>query len=64
MLKKIKQLCVEKDISLRELEHGAGIAANTISKWGNIVPSVEKVKKVADYFGVTVDELLRDDEAR
>lgn len=40
----------------RTLKSGNG----TIYAWERCSPSVEKLKLVADHFGVTVDELLAD----
>ena len=62
MLKNIKKLCVDHDISLSELERRSGINPGSIYRWDENTPSVDKVKKVADYLGVTVDELLEPDE--
>ena len=55
---KIAQLCKEKGISVAKLERETGISNGTISRWGTSSPTVEKLEKVADYFGVTVDSLL------
>ena len=54
----IKALCDGKRINIADLEEGAGIARGTIYKWKTVEPSISKVKRVADYFGVTVDELI------
>ena len=40
-----------------------GFGNATIRGWVTSSPTVEKLKAVADYFGVTVDELLEDDDA-
>ena len=58
MLEKIKSLCQERGISLPELEKACGLGTRTIYRWDEVIPSVDKVKKVARYFGVTVDSLL------
>lgn len=63
MLKRIKSICESKGMSLRQLEQEAGLALNTISRWEKNKPSIDKVKKVADTLGVTMDELLREEEA-
>ena len=42
----------------KDLEFGS----STISKWSKSILSVDKLKKVADYLDVTIDELLRDEE--
>lgn len=58
MLEKIKEKCSENGISVSKLEVDLKFSKGSISKWEKSIPSVEKVEKVADYFGVTVDELL------
>ena len=32
----------------------------TVRGWKTSSPSIENLKKVADYFGITVDELISD----
>ena len=59
MLENIKAIAKGKGLSLRQLEEVAGIGQNTMSRWDENKPSVDKVKKVADALGVTVDELLK-----
>ncbi len=56
--KKIKELCNKRGITIYRLEKELGFSSACISKWDTSSPSVEKAKKVADYLGVTVDELL------
>lgn len=58
LVKNIQRLAAERGLSIRQLEASAGLKLSTIYKWGENTPSVDKVKAVADYFGVTVDELL------
>ena len=56
--KNIRQLCTEKGISLWALERELGLGNGSIAKWESRSPRVENLKLVADYFGVTVDDLL------
>lgn len=35
-----------------------GLGKNSITRWDENKPSVDRVQKVADYFGVSVDYLL------
>ncbi len=58
MLERIKNLCNRKEISIRQLERETGLADRTIGRWDTNMPSIDRVKKVAEYFGVTVDYLL------
>lgn len=62
MLERIKALCCERGIAISQLERETGIGNGTISRWGESSPRVDKAKAVADYFGVTVDDLIRDQE--
>ncbi len=54
----IKALCQEKRVSLAEVERATGLGNGVIRRWDEVSPRVESVKRVADYFGVTVDDLL------
>lgn len=56
---RIKELCVKNKISIYKLEKSLGFSSNSICKWKTSTPSVDKVQKVANYFGVTVDYLLK-----
>lgn len=58
LLNNVKRLCDQRGISIWALEKAVGAGNGTIGKWGASSPRVETIKKVADYFGVTVDELL------
>ena len=60
MLRQITELCKAKKLSLLELERQAGLKQRTVYRWDDNMPSVDKVKAVADVLGVTVDDLLRD----
>lgn len=59
MVAEIRRLCKANKIPVYKLEEQTGISRNSISRWDKSIPSVDKVKKVADFFGVTVDSLLK-----
>lgn len=61
IVENIKKLCKARGISVSALEKTLGFSNSTISKWTVSSPSVAKLAAVADYFGVTVDELLKED---
>lgn len=56
--KNVVRLCKEKGISIARLERETGIGNGTIGRWEKSSPSVDNAKKVADFFGVTVDSLM------
>lgn len=60
MLEKIEKMCEERGITICALERTLGFGRCTISKWRNSSPSVENLKKVADYLGVSIDDLLEE----
>ena len=61
---RVKELCDEHGISVPELERRCGIGTKTISKWKVSSPSVDKLERIADYFGISVDSIIgRNDHA-
>lgn len=60
MYEKIEKLLKKHGITAYELSKATGIstAAMTDYKKGRSKPSVYTLKKIADYFGVTVDYFL------
>ena len=63
ILDRIKQLCKQRGISIARLEQEVCLGNATIRGWEKSSPRVESLKKVADYFGVTVDSLLSEQDA-
>ena len=64
MVEKIKRLCREKGLSLNKLQKDLGFPHNAIYRWDTNRPTIDRVKSVADQLGVTVDELLEEDEKK
>lgn len=60
IVKNIKCKCAEKGISLAELERLLGIGNGVIAKWSGSFPRVDNLKKVADFFCCTVDDLMKE----
>lgn len=58
MVDKIRALAKEKKVSIAEIEQNCGIGQKSIYNWDTSVPAVDKVKRVADFLGVTVEELI------
>lgn len=58
ILNNVKHLCEKKGISIAKLEKELGFGNATIRGWSNSSPNVDNLKKVADYFGVTVDSII------
>lgn len=60
----VKRLCRENGTSIFQAERACGIGNGVIGKWKQETqnPSVETLKKLAEHFGVTLDELVKDSE--
>lgn len=56
---RIKELCAERGITMAKLEEDLGIGTSLIRKWKtNTSPSIDKVKIISKYFGVSSDYLI------
>lgn len=58
MLENIQRLCSETKVSIAKLERDLEFSRGSIYKWDKNSPSVEKLKKVADYFNVSTTRIL------
>lgn len=56
---KISALCEKSGISIARLEREIGLGNATIRGWKNSSPTTEKLKLAANYFGVTMDEIVK-----
>lgn len=54
IVERIRQLCARNDISIAALERQLNFGNGTIGRWSTASPTVERLGKVADYFGVSV----------
>lgn len=54
------ELMKEKGLKFSQIARDTGISYSTFTDWkaGRCSPKYEKLKKIADYFGVSVDYLL------
>lgn len=60
---KIRALCESRGKNVGAVEAACGLSVGAISKWNTSSPTVKNLKAVADYFDVTIDDLLREDTA-
>lgn len=59
LVERIKILCKEHSVSIPKLEREFELGNGAIYKWDTSVPGIDKVQKVAEYFDVTIDSLVR-----
>ncbi|MBQ1297154.1 MAG: helix-turn-helix transcriptional regulator [Clostridiales bacterium] len=57
-LERIKQLAKERGVSIAKLEKETGLANATIRKWESAKPQAENLAKVANFFDVSIEELM------
>ncbi len=62
---KLKKLRKENGIYQKDLAEALSVSKSTIAMWetGNRLPDIETVKRIADYFGVTVEYLIGSPES-
>lgn len=60
---RIEKLRKIAKISQGKLEKELGFSNGSISKWKSSMPNPERLKKLADYFGVSVDYLMNGEES-
>ena len=62
--KKLQQLRKQKALTQEELAECLYVSRTAISKWesGRGYPSIESLKAISKFFGITLDELLSGDE--
>ena len=60
--KKVKALCEEQGISIRECEIRAGLGNGVIAGWKESIPRLDKIQAVAKVLGVPLSELAERDE--
>lgn len=54
----IKILADKKRISIAQIERECELSSASISKWNKSVPSARSLSKVAEYLGVSTDDLI------
>ena len=55
---KIKILAKGKGVTIQQMEEDLHLSDRNICKWNNVMPRADTLKKVADYFNVTMEYFL------
>lgn len=60
MYRKFQELLNESKKTPYQVAKDTGISTSTLSNWkvGNYTPKLDKIKVIADYFGVSIDYFL------
>lgn len=57
---KVSKIATDRGVSIAKVERDNDLGNGTIGKWRTMSPKLETVLKVADYFGMTIDELVQE----
>lgn len=59
-----EKLCKERGVTAYRVSEATGIKTSSLSGWkaGKFTPKQEKLKKIADYFGVSIEYLMTGEE--
>ena len=54
------KLCEDKGVNPATVSKATGVSTATLTSWkqGKYIPKADKLQKIADYFGVTVEYLM------
>lgn len=63
LFERIEELRNSRGISQGKLEKELGFSNGSISKWKNSTPNPERLKKLADYFGVSVEYIMTGEDS-
>ena len=55
---KVKTICEEKGMSVRQVEYAAGLKNGAIGKWNESSPTIKSLKAGADVLKLKVDKLI------
>lgn len=57
-----EKLCSEKGVSPYLVSRETDVATSTLTNWkkGNYIPKIDKVQKIADFFGVPLEMFMVD----
>lgn len=58
LVKSIRELCKKNNIAISQLESELNFGAGLISRWVKNSPSIDKIVDIANYFHVSLDEVV------
>lgn len=61
-MNKLKEIRTEKRYKLKDIAEVTGVSVQAVHQWenGETLPPVDKLVKIARFYGCTVDELVED----
>ena len=62
LYERVKDIASEKGYSINKLEKELGFPRSSISKFNKNKPSMDKIKQVADFLGVSTDSIIGNED--
>lgn len=62
LYERVKDIASEKGYSINKLEKELGFPRSSISKFNKNKPSMDKIKQIADFLGVSTDLIIGNEE--
>ena len=59
---KVKKLAEDRNLTIMAVEKEAGLGNGVIGGWRDGYPRIESLRKVAGFFGVSIEEIIGDKE--
>ena len=65
LYERIKELCKQKGVAVTQVERELGFGRGSLSKIDRHTPGYKKLEMIADYFGITVEDITgRDNQPK
>lgn len=58
LVKTIRELCQKSGISISQLETDLNFGTGLVSRWTKSSPSIDRIVDIADYFNISLDEVV------
>lgn len=59
----IAKFCAAKEVTVASVEAKADLGRGTIGKWRTSNPTIDNLRKVASVLGVTIDDLIKEEQS-
>lgn len=63
-LERVKLLCKEKGVTVSRMEKEIGLSKGAVYKWNTSAPSQQVLKKLSEYFAISVDMLINGEDTK
>jgi len=61
---RIKSIASREGITIKQIQEDLHLARASMQNWNKVMPSIDKIQRVADYLGVSTSYLIGETEIR